>query len=84
MRKEECVARRVCVLVLHELIDRQVTIVADDATVTIVDAAMEQNRNRDWLIQRLAVRAGNGSRIPMRSSVRRTPAASICVCCGGF
>lgn len=54
------------VLVLHELIDRQVTVVADGASVTIVDAAMEQNRNRDWLIQRLAVRGGGGSRIPGR------------------
>lgn len=53
-------------LVLHELLDRQVTIVEDGSAVTIVDAAMEQNRNRDWLIQRLAVRGGGGSRIPGR------------------
>ncbi len=42
------------VLVLHELLDR--TVVVNDQQVTIVDAAIEQNRNRDWVITRLAVR----------------------------
>jgi Mg/Co/Ni transporter MgtE len=41
-------------LVLAQLLDRTVT--ADGKQATIVDAGMEQNRNRDWVISRLAVR----------------------------
>jgi CBS domain-containing protein/flagellar motility protein MotE (MotC chaperone) len=53
------------VLVLSELLDRRVTIVETGEEVTIVDAAMEQNRNRDWVISRLAVRS-IGGRLPRR------------------
>ena len=47
-------------LVMAELMDRTVTVVEDNQQVTVVDAAMEQNRSRDWVITRLAVRAGGG------------------------
>ena len=53
-------------LVLGELLDRSVTLTSDNAPVSIVDAAMEQNRSRDWLIQRLAVRGTHTSRLPGR------------------
>jgi Mg/Co/Ni transporter MgtE len=53
-------------LVLHELLDRQVTLIEDGSTVTVVDAAIEQGRSRDWLIQRLAVRGNANSRLPGR------------------
>jgi Mg/Co/Ni transporter MgtE len=48
------------VLVLTELLDRTVTIRETGQVATIVDAAMEQNRARDWVITRLAVRAATG------------------------
>jgi CBS domain-containing protein len=43
-------------LVLAELLDRTVTVRDTGAQVTIVDLAMEQNRARDWVLSRLAVR----------------------------
>ncbi len=45
-------------LVLGEVLDRTVTRVEDGARVVVVDAAMEQNRTRDWVITRLAIRSG--------------------------
>jgi CBS domain-containing protein len=48
------------VLILAELLDRTVTVRESGATVTIVDAAMEHNRARDWVISRLAVRTTTG------------------------
>jgi Mg/Co/Ni transporter MgtE len=45
-------------LVLAELLDRTVTTTKDGQRVNIVDVAMEQNRSRDWVITRLAVRSG--------------------------
>ena len=53
------------VLVLAELLDRAVSVTETRQQVTIVDAAMEQNRNRDWVITRLAVRT-SGGRLPRR------------------
>lgn len=47
-------------LVMAELLDRTVTLVEDGSAVTVVDAAMENNRTRDWVITRLAVRGGGG------------------------
>jgi Mg/Co/Ni transporter MgtE len=44
-------------LVLAELLDRTVTVLEDGRQVQIVDAGMEENRSRDWVITRLAVRA---------------------------
>ncbi|MCU0262862.1 MAG: CBS domain-containing protein [Candidatus Nanopelagicales bacterium] len=42
-------------LVIGELLDRRVTIAADGQPATIVDAAIEQDRNRDWRVTRLHV-----------------------------
>jgi Mg/Co/Ni transporter MgtE len=47
-------------LVVADLLDRSVVITEDGRSVTVVDVAMEQNRARDWVIMRLAVRAGGG------------------------
>jgi CBS domain-containing protein len=43
-------------LVLAELLDRTVSLRDTGAHVVIVDLAMEQNRARDWVISRLAIR----------------------------
>ena len=43
-------------LVLTELLDRTVSIRENGVAASVVDAGMEQNRNRDWVISRLAVR----------------------------
>jgi Mg/Co/Ni transporter MgtE len=48
------------VLVLGELLDRTVRVIDGNQQTTIVDAAMEQNRTRDWVITRLAVRTSGG------------------------
>lgn len=48
------------VLVLSELLDRTVTVLEDATQVSIVDAGMEQNRARDWVITKVAVRSGGG------------------------
>jgi Mg/Co/Ni transporter MgtE len=47
-------------LVLAELLDRTVTVRDNGQHVAIVDAAIEQNRARDWVISRLAVRTTTG------------------------
>ncbi|MEP6598973.1 MAG: CBS domain-containing protein [Actinomycetota bacterium] len=47
-------------LVFAELLDRTVTLTEDHRRVSIVDAGMEQNRNRDWVITRLAVSSISG------------------------
>jgi len=43
-------------LVLGGLLDRTATIRETDARVTVIDAAMEQTRTKDWVLTRLAVR----------------------------
>ncbi len=43
-------------LVLGELLDRTVTLRDTGQPVVIVDLAMEQNRVRDWVLSRLAIR----------------------------
>jgi Mg/Co/Ni transporter MgtE (contains CBS domain) len=48
------------VLVLSELLDRSVTVRETGQPVAVVDAAIEQNRARDWVITRLAVRTHTG------------------------
>jgi Mg/Co/Ni transporter MgtE len=48
------------VLVLTELLDRSVVVRESGDTVAIVDAAIEHNRARDWVITRLAVRTATG------------------------
>jgi Mg/Co/Ni transporter MgtE len=45
-------------LVLAELLDRRVTRLEDGVEVTVLDAAIEQNRTRDWLLIQVAVKEG--------------------------
>jgi Mg/Co/Ni transporter MgtE len=47
-------------LVLAGLLDRRVHLISSAQELTIVDAGMEQNRARDWVITKLAVRSTNG------------------------
>jgi len=42
-------------LVIGQMLDRQVTIIATGVTGTVYDVAMEQARNRDWVLSRVAV-----------------------------
>ena len=46
------------VLVLAELLDRQVQVQATGETVTVLDVAVEQVRSGVWLVSRVAVRKG--------------------------
>ncbi|HLS65143.1 MAG TPA: CBS domain-containing protein [Ruania sp.] len=43
-------------LVLGELLDREIRLRDGSSTVTIQDVALEQQRNRDWLVTKLYVR----------------------------
>jgi Mg/Co/Ni transporter MgtE len=45
-------------LVLAELLDRRVTRLEDGVEVTVLDAAIEQTRTRDWLVTQVAVKEG--------------------------
>ncbi|WP_239334570.1 magnesium transporter MgtE N-terminal domain-containing protein [Frankia sp. CiP3] len=54
-------------LVLGELLDRQVTLVATDALVTVVDAAIEPIRGGDWVLDQVAVRTGRRRRGEVRT-----------------
>lgn len=53
-------------LVVEDLLDRRVTVVADDDATgegtpgTVVDISMELNRNTEWLVTRVAVRELTG------------------------
>jgi Mg/Co/Ni transporter MgtE len=42
-------------LVIGQMLDRQVTIASTGVTGTVYDVAMEQARNRDWVLSRVAV-----------------------------
>ncbi|GAB7004191.1 CBS domain-containing protein [Nocardioides sp. AN3] len=42
-------------LVIGQMLDRQVTIVSTGVSGTVYDVAMEQARNRDWVLSRVAV-----------------------------
>jgi Mg/Co/Ni transporter MgtE len=46
-------------LVIGEVLDRTVVRIEDGARLVVVDAAMEQNRIRDWVITKLAVRTAS-------------------------
>ncbi len=49
-------------LVVAELLDRKVTLRADNQEVTILDLAVEQSRHqRDWTVSKVFVRVGGGS-----------------------
>ncbi len=45
-------------LALGEMLDRTVVLTETGEQVTVIDAAMEQTRTRDWLITKVAVRRG--------------------------
>jgi flagellar motility protein MotE (MotC chaperone)/sporulation protein YlmC with PRC-barrel domain len=53
-------------LVLGDLLDRRVVIVETGTAATVVDAAMEPTRSRDWVVTRLAVREHSGGRLSRR------------------
>ena len=42
-------------LVMGQMLDRQVTITATGVTGTVYDVGMEQARNRDWVLSRVAI-----------------------------
>jgi CBS domain-containing protein len=48
------------ILVLEELLDRQVTITETGTAATVVDVAMESDRTGDWRLTRVAVREHTG------------------------
>ena len=57
-------------LVLAELLDRRVTLLSTDESVTVVDIAMERSRTSDWLVTRVAIRKeGSGLRGRRRGEV---------------
>ncbi|MGQ0465626.1 MAG: magnesium transporter MgtE N-terminal domain-containing protein [Sporichthyaceae bacterium] len=47
-------------LVIAEILDRKVSLVGESDEVTVVDVAMEQVRNRDWIASKVHVRRGGG------------------------
>ncbi|MGN0062879.1 MAG: magnesium transporter MgtE N-terminal domain-containing protein [Nocardioides sp.] len=50
-------------LVVGQMLDRRVSLRTSDVTGTVFDVAMEQARNRDWVLSRVAVQeAGKGFR----------------------
>ena len=58
------------ILVLAELLDRRVTLLATGEQATVLDLAMERARTGDWLVTRVAVRqAGSGLRGRRRGEV---------------
>jgi CBS domain-containing protein/sporulation protein YlmC with PRC-barrel domain len=61
-------------LVLAELLDRNVSLMASGESVTVLDIAMEQQRTGDWLLTRVAVRKGvTGLRSRRRGEVAQVP-----------
>jgi Mg/Co/Ni transporter MgtE len=52
-------------LVLAELLDLKVTVLADGTEAAVVDVALEQTRT-EWLVSRVAVRRGRGRRKPLQ------------------
>lgn len=58
-------------LVLADLLDRTVVIRETGTRATVVDAAMEQTRTRDWLLTRIAVREQSGRLSRRRGHVRQ-------------
>jgi CBS domain-containing protein/sporulation protein YlmC with PRC-barrel domain len=58
-------------LVLADLLDRTVVVPETGTRATVVDAAMEQTRTRDWLLTRIAVREQSGRLSRRRGHVRQ-------------
>ena len=51
------------VLVLGDMLDRSITLIASDEVVTVEDMGMEQNQSGDWLINKVHImRSGHGLR----------------------
>ena len=48
------------VLVIGQLLDARVSLPPANSNAVVVDAAMEQTRTRDWVVERLAVRERTG------------------------
>jgi Mg/Co/Ni transporter MgtE len=57
------------VLVVGQLLDARVTLVASGESATVIDAAMERGRTRDWLFTKVAVQQRSG-RLARRGSVQ--------------
>jgi flagellar motility protein MotE (MotC chaperone)/sporulation protein YlmC with PRC-barrel domain len=57
-------------LVLEDLLDRQVTISSDGTAAAVVDVAMESDRAGDWLLSRVAVRE-HASRLGRRGHLHQ-------------
>ncbi len=53
-------------LVLSELLDRQVTVAETGQPAIVIDAAMVQTRSRDWIVAKLAVREVTHARLARR------------------
>jgi CBS domain-containing protein len=58
-------------LVLGDLLDRTVLVRETGTKATVVDAAMEQTRTRDWVLTRIAVREQSGRLSRRRGHVRQ-------------
>lgn len=58
-------------LVLGDLLDRSATVAETGEQVTVVDAAMEQTRTRDWVLTRIAVREHSSRLTRRRAHVRQ-------------
>lgn len=53
-------------LVLGEMLDRRVAIIEAGVDAVVYDVAVEQNRSRDWLVTKVAVREGAAKRFGRR------------------
>jgi Mg/Co/Ni transporter MgtE len=58
-------------LVIGQMLDRQVTIRSSGVTGTVYDVAMEQARNRDWVLSRVAVQEPSTKKLGPASLRRR-------------
>lgn len=56
-------------LVIHEILDKTVTVAETGDTVTVTDVAMEQTRTRDWMVTKVAAH-GRGKRFGRRGETR--------------
>ncbi|GAB3054895.1 magnesium transporter MgtE N-terminal domain-containing protein [Sediminivirga luteola] len=63
--------RRSEVLVLNDMLDRPVVLREDGGEAVIEDVAIEQQRNRDWLLTRLFLRRATDARGPLARLRRR-------------
>ena len=57
------------VLVLSDLLDRTVTVRDGGQQASVVDAGMEQDRTREWVISRLAIRTHTARLTPRRGQL---------------